>query len=370
MGKRAENLIDAVAQSTGTRQMARAKVSALLSIWFVSLSVAAYATVLPFLVVNSGGGAIEISLLAASFSAGAAIFSLVSGSSIRKFGYGWVSAFLIAGSIIACVGFPLVSVLWQMMALRFIMAAAAGYEPVVIAWISELEPENRSANVAALSTSKALGLAMGPLLAVLISFNVEQVDVESRIIVNSAAALLAAGFLCILALLVHDRGTTNQFLFAPAREPTGSFGLSWRHAIAGAGRLLFLRGVMGISNGIVLPIAAIYSIEELGWGISELGGLLGAMTLTLIFARAFLAKRLIDGVGLERVAGCSLALFSLGVLVAQGGGSGNLYFIGGLMMVALANAVLPVVTMVMAANAGGLNRGAIIGMSSAAFFAG
>lgn len=333
------------------------------SSWLGALSIASLVPAVPFFILDLHGSPLAVTLAAAVFSVGGFLFTLWAGFLGDRFGARSAALFLSALAIPAGAVLPFVSSVGELFPVRFLMAAAVGLEPIILAAVSHQAHLSQSRPMGQISSAKAIGLSAGPLLPWVIALCFAPSHRFMWIAIAADLALFAS-----LLVLIGRLGRSSSGRVRADDRPieTPRELLRSRHLRL----LLLMRFVMGASNGIVLAVGALLVARRFGWGASEYGLLLGGKTVLLIAVRTALTARPTLDDRERTITTASLVLFALSMVIAQAAERPSTFVIAYL-FTACANAVLPVVTAVMSTRVGSAGRRtSVMGWGAAAFYAG
>lgn len=327
-----------------------------------SIAVSALIPTIPFMVMNIGGTPFSVGLVSSAFSFGAIFFTLASGHITAKVGPRFtIYLYLCVGAVAGIVA-PLVSAVSALFILRFLTASCVGIEPLLLTAIARGRMAN-SANLGVFSTAKAIGLKLGPSMAAIIGLLT--IAPQERF----SSITLCAGVLLLLTmpLLSKTLSATAEVESTGYRSHASLRGV---FEIPGMATLSTLRAIMGIANGVMLPIGALLAAKRFGWTLVEYGFLLTGVTVLLILVRMYATMRgnLDHKIRSSVVVSLSIYAVSVAILAIS---SNWIIFVLAYLGTAVANAVLPVITTLMSSEIGpSARRTSVMSFSSAIFFVG
>lgn len=248
---------------------------------------------LPFVVIDMGGGAEMVALLASCFGVSAWAGSPVLGWLCDRAGRRTV---ILASLFISAVAYLGMLVFWSIPAIFGFQALAGlmvGRDAAVRALVVSGEAPDRHPRIVGTVTGLgAVGSILGPLLAALVALAVDETMRHGVIL----------GFVIVVHALCGGLGLLALEKDAPPKaRPSGNGAPAWERITPmsdGVRRPLLLQGLVSFAWGVLISTITVLVHVRFSWSEVEMSGIMVVIALATIASRLVVMPRAISAFGL------------------------------------------------------------------------
>lgn len=280
--------------------------------------------ILPFITQTYGGGALEGTALVSIYSLFAFLSGPLWGRLSDKIGRRPALMLTFFGGSISYLVLAFSDTLLMIFVARALSGAMAGNVGIVMAAMADLTtPENRGRAMGLIGAAFALGFAVGPGLAALLSTLTETTSI---LLPGLAASCLSFTALVLTARFMpettsksddaRDASSANVSAKSGRSEdqPSGTTKQGWRYVVSNIrmSMLMMMFAVMAIGQSINFSITPFWLNAVHGWTEREVGYLFMTMGLLIALVNIFIVGPLFKVVGEVRAILIGTVLFTTG----------------------------------------------------------
>jgi DHA1 family tetracycline resistance protein-like MFS transporter len=252
-----------------------------------------------------------------------------------------------------------VTELWLLVAIRLVSGALMANAAIANAYVADITPpENRAQRFGLLGAMLGLGFILGPAIGGILG----DIDVRLPFFVAGTGGLinLLYGYFVLPESLPPER--RRPMNWRAALNPLAS--LVRLRELKGVGGLVAVIGLGSLAQFILQTVWVLYTTFRFGWSPQQNGWSLFAVGATAFLVQGFLLRRLIAGLGAQRLALAGLAsaaICHLGWAVATQGWMMYAIIAANL----LSNAIVPTLQSLVSAAADETTQGQTMGAVAA-----
>jgi DHA1 family tetracycline resistance protein-like MFS transporter len=252
-----------------------------------------------------------------------------------------------------------VTELWLLVAIRLVSGALMANAAIANAYVADITPpENRAQRFGLLGAMLGLGFILGPAIGGILG----DIDVRLPFFVAGTGGLinLLYGYFVLPESLPPER--RRPMNWRAALNPLAS--LVRLRELKGVGGLVAVIGLGSLAQFILQTVWVLYTTFRFGWSPQQNGWSLFAVGATAFLVQGFLLRRLIAGLGAQRLALAGLAsaaICHLGWAVAAQGWMMYAIIAANL----LSNAIVPTLQSLVSAAADETTQGQTMGAVAA-----
>jgi DHA1 family tetracycline resistance protein-like MFS transporter len=195
-----------------------------------------------------------------------------------------------------------VTELWLLVAIRLVSGALMANAAIANAYVADITPpENRAQRFGLLGAMLGLGFILGPAIGGILG----DIDVRLPFFVAGTGGLinLLYGYFVLPESLPPER--RRPMNWRAAMNPLAS--LARLRELKGVGGLVAMIGLGSLAQFILQTVWVLYTTFRFGWSPQQNGWSLFAVGATAFLVQGFLLRRLIAGLGAQRLALAGLA---------------------------------------------------------------
>jgi DHA1 family tetracycline resistance protein-like MFS transporter len=313
--------------------------------------------ILPFITPRLGGGSFDVAMIIVTYAICSSLVGPWWGRLSDRIGRKPVLMLCTSGAAFAYLLLAFASDLWMLYAARAVAGLMAGNFPVASAMMADITPPTeRAKGMGIIGAAFGLGLVVGPVIGGLLSGS------DGSFVLPSLLAACMSVLAVIAAWLFLPESHTERS--AHRDPPAGSL---WGVLRTSESRLLMLQ--YALHTGAISAVTYLFPLwvyAKLDWGAREVGIVFGVVGAIMAFNQGLLMGRMVSFVGELRLLRICISLFLAGQMLAMFA-SGAITMVSALIL-ALGGATMcmPVLNAMTSRRGSVLQRGRLLGASSAA----